>query len=116
MACLVRLYRSALLICMIDMYLIHAPKHERGGNTKWGKKSPDGRIGYRTRAQTNLLACELQTGSQPNFRKGANCGAEPARRDVPHIEKRSSIRSNNLHYSSRYDDEPSRPIEKIVII
>ena len=81
-----------------------------------GKKSPDGRIGYRTRAQTDLLASELQTGSQPNFRKGANCGAEPARRDVPHIEKRSPIRSNNLHYSSCYDDERSRPIEKIVTI
>ena len=51
-----------------------------------GKKSPDGRIGYRTRAQTDLLASELQTGSQPNFRKGANCGAEPARRDVPHMK------------------------------
>ena len=116
MACLVRLYRSALLICMIDMYLIHAPKHERGGNTKWGKKSPDGRIGYRTRAQTDLLPSELQTGSQPNFRKGANCGAQPARRDVPHIENCSPIYSTNLHYSSCYDDERSRPIEQIVTI
>ena len=62
-----------------------------------GKKSPDGRIGYRTRTQTDLLASELQTGSQPNFRKGANCGAQPARRDVPHIEKCSPIRSTNLH-------------------
>ncbi len=81
-----------------------------------GKKSPDGQIGYRTRAQTNLLACELQTGSQPNFRKSANCGAEPARRDVPHIEKCSPFRSNNVHFSSCYNDERSRPIERIVTI
>ena len=81
-----------------------------------GKKSPDGQIGYRTRAQTNLLACELQTGSQPNFRKSANCGAEPATRDMPHIEKCSPFRSNNVHYSSCYNDERSRTIEKIVAI
>ena len=81
-----------------------------------GKKSPDGRIGYRTRAQTDLLVCELQTGSQQNFRKDSNCSAEPARRDVSHIEKCFPIRSTNPHYSSCYDDDRSRLIEKKVTI
>ena len=104
------------IINLYDWYVLHAPLHERGGNTNWGKKSPDERNGYRTRAQTDLLICELQTGSQSNFRKDVNCGAEPERRDVPHIEKCSPIRSTYLHYSSCYDDERSRPIEKIVTI
>ena len=64
--------------------------------------------------KTDLLICELQTGSRSKFRKGVNCGAEAARRDVPHIEKCSPIRSTNLRYSSCFDDERSRPIEKIV--
>ena len=81
-----------------------------------GKKFPDGRNGYRTRAQTDLLPCELQTGSRLNFRKGVDFGAEPARREVPHIEKCFPIRSTNPHYSSCYDDDRSRLIEKKVTI
>ena len=104
------------IINLYDWYVLHAPLHERGGNTNWGKKSPDERNGYRTRAQTDLFPCELQTGSQSNFRKGVDSGAESVRRDVPRIEKCSLIRSTNLHYSSCYDDERSRPIEKIVTI
>ena len=104
------------IINLYDWDVVRAPLRERGGNTNWGKKSPDGRNGYRTRAQTDLLICELQTGSQSNFRKGVNCGAEPGRRDVPHIEKCSPIWSTNLHYSSCYDDERSRAIEKIVTL
>ena len=64
--------------------------------------------------KTDLLICKLQTGSRSKFRKGVNCGAEAARRDVPHTEKCSPIRSTNLRYSSCFDDERSRPIEKIV--
>ena len=66
--------------------------------------------------KTDLLICELQTGLQSKFRKGVNCGAEAARRDVRHIEKCSPIRSTNVRHSSCYDDERSRPIEKIVTI
>ena len=113
-ACLLRLYRSGLSIYMIDMYYTPPSMQEEG--IRIGEKSPDRRNGYQTRAQTDLLPCELQTGSQPNFRKGANCCAEPARRHVPHIEKCSPIRSTNLHYSSCYDDERSRVMEKIVTI
>ena len=109
-----RLYLSALAIYMIDMY--YTPTNMQEVGIRIGEKSPDRRNGYQTRAQTDLLPCELQIGSQPTFRKGVNCDAEPARRDVPHIEKCSPIRSNNLHYSSCYGDERSRPIEKIVTI
>ena len=74
-------------------------------------------IGCRIR-EPKLIFCLVnsQTGSQSHFRKGVHCGAGPARRDVPHIEKCSPIRSTNLRYSSCYDDDRSRPIEKIVKI
>ena len=104
------------IINLYDWYVLHAPLHEKGGNTNWGKKSPDEKNGDRTRAQTDLFPCELQTGSQSNFRKGVDCGTESVRRDAPHIEKCSLIRSTHLHYSSCYDDERSQPIEKIVTI
>ena len=110
-----RLYRSTLLICMIDMY--YTPPYVKEAGIRIGEKNlrMDGTDTEREpKLIFSLVNCRLVRSQ--NFRKGIDRGAESVRRDVPHIKKCSPIRSTNLHYSSCYDDERSRPMEKIVTI
>ena len=84
------------IINSYDWYVLHGPVHEAGiriGGKSLRMDETD------TERESKLIFWFVNCGlvRSQTLEKVLNCGAKPGRRNVPHIEKCSPIRSTNLH-------------------